>query len=160
MMLIVSKLTARQNENLKKKICQVFQRNGLRITIETNLSVVDFLDITLDLENDTFKPYMKPNSSILYVHVESNQPRNIVKNIPKSVNKRLSDLSKNEEILKNSVGPYQDALDKAGHKYKLHYAPSSETRNVRNRTRNIIWFNPPYCQSVKTNIGKQFFKIL
>ena len=113
--LMKSGLTQRQNENLKKRICQIFQENGLKITIQANLKVVDFLDITLDLENNSYKPYTKPNSSILYVNVESNHPPNIVKNIPENVNKRLSSISKNEEIFKSSTLPYQEALDKSGH---------------------------------------------
>ena len=28
------------------------------------------------------------------------------------------------------------------------------------RRRNIIWFNPPFCKSVKTNIGRYFLKLL
>ena len=30
----------------------------------------------------------------------------------------------------------------------------------KKRKRNIIWYNPPYPASVKTNIGKIFFKLL
>ena len=30
----------------------------------------------------------------------------------------------------------------------------------QNRSRNIIWYNPPFGRNVKTNIGKQFFKLL
>ena len=38
----------------------------------------------------------------------------------------------------------------------------TKTTNVnnRNRARNIIWFNPPYSQNVKTNIGKTFLKLV
>ena len=31
--------------------------------------------------------------------------------------------------------------------------------NNKNSVRNIIWFNPPYSQNVKTNIGKTFLKL-
>ena len=103
---------------------------------------------------------MKPNSQISYVNVDSNHPPSILQNIPKSINKRLSGLSKTEEIFENSVGPYQEALDKAGYKHKLQFNPISHGRNSRNRARNITWYNPPYCQTVKTNIGKEFFRIL
>ena len=33
-----------------------------------------------------------------------------------------------------------------------------ETNQSRKRNRAIIWYNPPYCMSVKTNIGKTFLK--
>jgi hypothetical protein len=35
---------------------------GLGTTAETNLKVLDFLDVTFDLENESFKPYCKPNN--------------------------------------------------------------------------------------------------
>ena len=87
-------------------------------------------------------------------------PPNILKNIPDSVNKRLNSISKSEEVFKSSILPYQEALNNAGHKYKLHYAQPNPQRNNKNRSRNIIWYNPPFCRSVKTNIGKEFFKIM
>ena len=38
-------LSARETENIKKKICQIFKNNNLKITIETNLNTVKFLDV-------------------------------------------------------------------------------------------------------------------
>ena len=35
-----------------------------------------------------------------------------------------------------------------------------ENINNRNRHRKIIWFGPPFSQSVKTNIGKIFLKLV
>ena len=57
-----------------------------------------------------------------YVNVSSNHPPGILKNIPDSVNKRLSGLSKTEEIFNSSVGPYQEALEKEGHRVKLDFS--------------------------------------
>ena len=31
---------------------------------------------------------------------------------------------------------------------------------TRNRQRNILWYNPPFNQEVKTNLGKEFFRII
>ena len=98
--LMVSRLTARQNENLKKEICHVFQKNVLKVTIQANLKIVDFLDVTLNLENDTYKPLVKPNCQISYVNVGSNHPPSILQNIPKSINIRLKRLSKLRKSLK------------------------------------------------------------
>ena len=103
---------------------------------------------------------MKPNNEILYVNIGSNHPPNILENIPASVNKRLSMLSKTEEIFNNSAVPYQEALKKSGYSYKLKFNPIEVERNRRKRSRKIIWYNPPFSQNVKTNIGKEFFRIL
>ena len=32
-------------------------------------------------------------------------------------------------------------------------------KNAKIKKRKTMWFNPPYCKSVKTNIGKKFLKI-
>ena len=152
--------TRRQNENFKKEICDIFKKNNLKITAEVNLKVIDFLDITLDLERNTFKLYLKPNNTLLYVNKFSNHPPNIISNIPKSVNKRLSAISKDENQFQQSIPPYQTALDNAGYNFKLKYEAPAELPSHRRRQRKIIWFNPPFCKTVKTNIGKEFFKIL
>ena len=33
-------------------------------------------------------------------------------------------------------------------------------KKVKNRKRKILWFNPPWNDSVKTNIGRNFLKIM
>ena len=54
--LAVSPKTNRQVDIMKKKICKVFEDNGLAVTIEANSKVVDFLDITLNLNTGLYKP--------------------------------------------------------------------------------------------------------
>ena len=66
--------TPRQVELLKKKICAIFAKNNLRITIDANKKSINFLDITLDLPTGTYSPYMKPNNTPLYVHKDSKSP--------------------------------------------------------------------------------------
>ena len=58
--------------------------------------------------------------------------------------------------------PYQSALKESGYDYKMEYkkTPTNKQKNARARKRNITWYNPPFDLSVKTNIGKKFFKIL
>ena len=57
-----------------------------------NLKPVDFLDFRLDLVNNTYQPYRKPNNEPVYIHKQSNLPPNILKEFPKSINKRISDM--------------------------------------------------------------------
>ena len=158
--LAASCLTNRQNEQLKKQICQIFKNNGLNLSIECNKKVVIFLDVTLDLSFDIYRPYTKPNEKIQYVNVNSDHPPHVLKNIPSGVNTRLSLLSSNEEIFNQAVPKYQEALNKSGYKYILKYSSlnlqdASPLDNKRRR--NIIWYNSPRSRIVKTNIGKEFF---
>ena len=66
---------------------------------------------------------MKPNGSPLYVHKDSNHPRSILENIPKSINRRLSSISSNQEVFKAACPPYQAALEKSGYDFQLNYEP-------------------------------------
>ena len=101
----------KQVEAIKKEMCKVFKHNSLQITIEANKKkVVDFLDITLDLRTAIYKTYKKPNSNLTYIHKQSNHPPSIIKNLPKSINKRLSTNSKKAQIFNEACPAYTEAL--------------------------------------------------
>ena len=106
---------------------------------------------------------MKPNNTPLYVHKDSNHPPSVINNIPESINKRLSNISSNQNILEDATNVYQEALD-GGYDYNLKFNPcksiNNQGANKRKRTRNVTWFNPPFSDNVATNIGKKFFRLL
>ena len=108
----------KQVEAIKEEMCEIFKHNSLQITIEANKKVVDFLDITLDLRTAIYKPYKKPNSNLTYIHIQSNHPSSIIKNLPKSINKRLSTNSKNTQIFNEACPAYTEALKKEWIQYK------------------------------------------
>ena len=150
-------------ERLKKDMISIFRSEGLRITIDTNMTQVNFLDITLNLDLDKFWPYRKPNDEPLYIHVQSNHPPSIKKQIPISTEKRLSSISCNEAEFEKAKPLYQAALEKSGYKHKLTYQPSTGDNPVprrRNRSRNVTWFNPPFNQAVNQNVGKSFLQLI
>ena len=80
------------------------------------MKVVNFLDITMNLNNESLGPCRKPNDTTLYVHTKSNHPKNIINEIPLPLNKRLSMISINESIFKSTKGSYQKALTDGRHK--------------------------------------------
>ena len=45
----IIKATPRQIELIKKDLCALFNNHGLKITIEANKKIVNFLDVTLNL---------------------------------------------------------------------------------------------------------------
>ena len=71
-------------------------------------------------------PYTKPNNILQYLHAKSNHPPVVLRNIPTGVNKRLSEISSNEEIFNNAAPIYQKALDESGHVFKLKYKKSAQ----------------------------------
>ena len=159
--LMYSDLSPKGIETLKQRIIRVFSDLGLRIEIKPNLKIVNFLDITFDLDNDTYRPYLKPNSSVKYVHSSSNHPPAILKNLAPSINKRLKSISSNEAVFNQCIHPYQTALEQSGHDHKLSFAePPNTVRRRRQRSRNVCWFNPPFDANVITNIGQQFLDLV
>ena len=58
--LAITRPTPREVEMTKKKLCKMFRDNKLRITEKVNNTVVDFLDITLNLRTGAYKPYNNP----------------------------------------------------------------------------------------------------
>ena len=75
------------------------------------------------------------------------------------INKRLSDLSCNKDEFKKVKPLYENALKESEYETEMKYE-TSENKNNRNRHRKIIWFNPTFSQTVKTNIGKIFLKLV
>ena len=116
--------TPREIECIKKDICKTFGNHNLKITIEANKKVVDYLDVTLDLRSGTFMPFMKPNNTPTYVHYRSNHPPSIIRNIPEAINRRLSNISSDEKSFTDAIPPYQAALQKSG------YKPSPQIQSI------------------------------
>jgi len=116
----------------------------------------------VDLSTGLHNPYQKPNNQLTYVHAKSNHPPSILQNIPSAINKRLSSISSNQNIFNDFTETYQQALNESEYNYKLNYQPTNNnlTNNKRKRSREIIWFNPPYSQSVKTDVARQFLRII
>ena len=173
--LLVTHARPQEIENQKKKLCELFSRHGLSIEATANVKVIDFLDVLFDLNKNIFAPYRKPGDSPKYVHDKSDHPRKILKNVPVSVQKRLSGISSNEEVFRAAAPTYQRALNEAGYDHILTYEEDAQNNNTedqddreennnnrkkRKRNRNLTYFTPPFSMTVKTRIGKEFLKIV
>ena len=116
---IISHKTERENQLDVAVIRILFQEEDLKIIPEVNLKVLNFLDVTLDLLRNKYRSYNQPNNNPLYVHSSSNHPPNILKQIPKTVERRISDLSSSEEVFEREKGTYVDALKRSGYDANL-----------------------------------------
>ena len=149
-----------QADKKRKVLTELFKEDGLSITVECNIKKTDFLDVILDLENRSYRPFRKPNDRPLYINVNSNHPPNIIKQLPKMIEQRLTYLSSSREIFDSAVQPYEVALRKSGYDTKLSYNPKEPKVHKHRRKRNILWYNPPYNLAVKTNLGKMFLRLV
>ena len=155
-----------QSERTRKDITREFKKQGLNISINTNLKICNFLDVTLNLSDGTYYPYRKPNNETLYIDSNSNHPPTIIKHLPAAIGRRISDISSSKELFNQAKPHYESALKQGGHDEKLMFTERKKpathtTQNSRkNRQRNIIWFNPPYSMNIQTNIGREFLNLV
>ena len=63
----------------KKKIIRPFKFLGFEIEVSSSSKVVNFLDVTLNLSNNTYKPFLKTDQYPFYINVNSNHPKTIIK---------------------------------------------------------------------------------
>ena len=61
------------SKKIKKGFCKIFRENDLKIIVETNITKVNFLDVTLDLQSGEYQ-YTKKGNVPLYIHKKSNHP--------------------------------------------------------------------------------------
>ena len=105
---IIKNRSARLADKTRKELHKVFEQFDLKITAEANLHVVNFLDVTFELTTGKHKPYR--NDDPLYIHKHSNQPPSILRQLPTSINKRISTLSSDKQVFHDAVQAYQNAL--------------------------------------------------
>ena len=154
-------------DRARKELINVFKDLGLQITVETNLKVVHYLDVTLDLDSNSYRPYRKPNDTPMYVNAKSDHPPSILKHIPISVEKRISSLSSNQTTFDKAAPLYNEALRKSGYDTSITYnnpgiectKDKSKTRSNKRR-RKVTWFNPPYSACIKTNVARKFLNLI
>ena len=123
------------------------------------MKIVNFLDITLTLSSEEYQPYSKPNSQPLYINVHSNHPPSIIKCIPTMISDRINKISSNKRVFDKAAPTYNDALATSGYNSKITFRENT-TNKTKQRSRKIIWFNPPYSMNVRTNVAKTFLKIV
>ena len=108
---IFESLSGPQIERKKKNIINVFKMKGLSITVTTNIISVDFFDVTFNLKTESFERFGKPNNERKYIDISSDLPQQVLKQLPKSNEKRLSEISSSKVIFDNSKHFYEKALE-------------------------------------------------
>ena len=54
------------------------------------MKIVDYFDVSLNLNNSNYKPYHKSDIEILYIHKDSSHQHSILKHIPTLMEKTIS----------------------------------------------------------------------
>ena len=158
---VFKNMNARSADKARKVFCKILGDLGLKITVQSNMKIVNYLDVTLNLTTGKYYPFRKPGNTPLYINAKSNHPPSIIKQIPTSISTRISSLSCDSTEFDKSSQLYNDALRSSGYDERIQFEENRQNRtNKKNRTRNIIWFNPPFSQNVQTNVAKSFLHLI
>ena len=128
------------------------------------MKIFNFFDLTLNLRSGQYYPYRKPSDHPLYVNRSSNHPLSILKNLPTTISRRLTEISSKEEVFSDATPLYNNVLKASGYDEDVVYDNAWKTqpprKRKRTRTRNITWFNPPFSKNVKSNIAQRFLRLV
>ena len=121
--------------------------------------------MTFDLQNNSYKPYRKSDNLPVYIRKHPNHPKTILNKLPKSIAKKISDLSSSGKIFHDALPAYKEGLRESSFTSDLVYTPKQTgyyNNNEENKKKRlkIIWFNPPFPKSVKSSIGKTFLNLI
>ena len=70
-----------QSEKIQRTFQKMFKNKSLDIIIECNLKIVNYLDVTVNLDDRRYLPYKKPNEEA-NVNVNSDHLPSILKQLP------------------------------------------------------------------------------
>ena len=118
-------------ERIKKDISKIFNSLGLKITIEANIKVVDFLDVTFDHNKGIHYPSRKPNNDPIYINTKSDHPRSIINHLPTGISKRVSTISHDKKLFDKAAPLYNNALKASGYNDMLSYTTPATAQQPR-----------------------------
>ena len=122
------------------------------------------MGLVFNWDKNVYKSFLKENNKVIYIKTHSNHPLSTLRKLPKSIEKWVSETLSDKDIFDKSIKTYNGGLKESGFKDELNYAPpESETESEQGKGKRkgkVIWFNPPYSRTVKTNIGKTFSRLL
>ena len=115
---------------MRRNVIALIKNKRLSITIKVIPFEKYFLNVALNLVTGKSFPLRKPNNQPFYINAKSNHQKTMIRYLPNMINKRLLDLSCNEEEYGKQKPFYKTALNESGCK--------TTTTNHRNRVRYII----------------------
>ena len=127
-MAVFKNISCPKLERIKKNFQSLLEKYGPEIKTEYNKKVVNYLDVTFNLNDGTYKPYHKPGNKITYINVQLKHPPNIIKQSPKTIEQQLSHNSSNVTIFNEAAPLYEKAPSRAGYHVKLKYNPNKKTK--------------------------------
>ena len=74
-----------QTDKIRKQIISIFNSIYFKIEITTKVGKVEILDLTFNLERNTYRPYKKPNDNLTYISTSSNHLPQIIHHLTQTI---------------------------------------------------------------------------
>ena len=104
-------------EYIKNKF-GLYRGDGLVVSRNKNWpqsEQIKVLDVTVNINDEYYKPYTNPNTKIKYIHKDSNHPSSIIRQIPLSIESKLFALSYSKKIFQEAIPSFQKASQNSGY---------------------------------------------
>ena len=62
------KVKGRNADKIRKELIKIYKNAGLNTTVDTNVKIINSLDVTLNLNKQIVRPYKKPNDEPQYIN--------------------------------------------------------------------------------------------
>ena len=111
------------------------------------------MEHTNHIENQTMK-------ETLHIHTKSNNPPNIIKQLPLSVEERLRELSSSKEIFEEAAIYYQEVLNKCGYQHQLKYEKETTSRATGNNSPKNIGETVAVMSPTSTHHLARIFQLM
>ena len=118
-LVLIKGKSGRIADKIRKKLHTLFEQFNLKITAQVNHQSVNFLDVTFNLTEERYQSYKKPNNEPIYIDSRSNHPPAIIRQLPKSINHRISNLSSDQQTFNSSAPTYENALRRSNYDFNL-----------------------------------------
>ena len=112
----------------------MFKQKDLQIIIQCNLKVVDFLV--------TYRSPEKPTHKTHFIHIQSDHPPSVTKQLPWSIEKRLSQLSSSKDTLYEMTLYYDQRLANCGYQQQ-----GENNKNIK-KSENAILYSLTTLQQI------------
>ena len=85
------------------------------------MKIINYPNVTFNPNDGSYRPYGKLNDETLYIHIQLYHPPSVTKQLPRSIERRLSQLSSSKDIFYEMTAYYEQRLASCEYNEKLTY---------------------------------------
>ena len=85
------------------------------------MKLINYPNVTFNPNDGSYRPYGKLNDETRYIHIQLYHPPSVTKQLPRSIERRLSQLSSSKDIFYEMTAYYEQRLASCEYNEKLTY---------------------------------------